>query len=139
MGFIFDGNNYLLVDIAASETLPVSIVSGGSVFAPTFSRGGTLLTPTSPVTVVVWDAPFACTVTNVKGYITGSTGSTITAYHNGSDLLVTDLVAGTAGTWLDGGTVQNSSFVIGDTLAIAITNLVGSPTQVVIQVNFTRP
>lgn len=125
------------------EPLPLNssgeVVVGGTVFAPTFSRGGTVLNPNAPVTVVVWDAPFGCTVTNVKGYISGATGSTINALKNASTLLASDLTLGSLNTWLDGGTVQNASFVIGDTLAIQITGVTGAPTQIVIQINFTRP
>jgi hypothetical protein len=122
------------------------VTLGGSLGSPviavvqplTFSRGGTILNPTSTGTYVIWYAPFNCTVTNVKGYA-DTTGSVVTALHNGADLLVTDLTITLAATWQDGGAVQNTPMVTGDSLAIKIASLSGSPTQIAIEIVFTRP
>lgn len=104
------------------------------------SRGGTIPSPTAPVNYIVWQAPFACTVTNVRGYISGATGSTINARNNGANNhLATDLTLNSLDTWIDGGAVQNTAYAIGDKLEIMLTGVSGSPTQVGIQVWFTRP
>lgn len=105
-----------------------------------FARGGSILSPSAPVNVMVWRAPFACTVTNVRGYVVGSTGSTVNARRNGTDNhLSSDLTLGSTDTWLDGGSVQNVAYVAGDKLEIMFVSLSGSPSQVDIQVDFTRP
>src|SRR3990167_2355378 len=49
-----------------------------------FSRGGTVLDPAATArNVPVWRAPFACTVTNVRGYRVGGTGAVINARRKG--------------------------------------------------------
>lgn len=106
----------------------------------TFSRGGTLLTPQSPANVVIWRAPFACTVTAVKGFAVGATGTTINARKNGASThLASDLTLNATGIWIDGGAVQNMAYAIGDELEIMLTGIGGSPTQIAVQVDFTRP
>lgn len=105
-----------------------------------FARGGTILTPTTPVNIIVWQAPFACTVTNVKGYVSGATGTTINARKNGSlTLLPADLTLSSADTWTDGGAVQNTAFAASDKLEIMFTGIGGTPTEAAVQVNFSRP
>jgi hypothetical protein len=105
-----------------------------------FSGTGTILSPTAPVNVITWQAPFAATVTNVRGYLSGSTGSTVNARKNGTlTHLASDLTISSADTWIDGGAVQNTAYAIGDKLEILLTGVSGTPTQVAIQVWFTRP
>lgn len=125
---------YIGIDSVGSFWINGTKVTGASPF----SRGGTLTSPQA-ATIVVWDAPFACTVTNVRGWVDGSTGSVINAQHNGSTLLASNLTLSSADTWLDGGAVQNTAFVTGDTLAIQIVSVSGTPNYISIQVNFTRP
>jgi len=77
---------------------PLTLVSGKIKEKPTvdvvnlenvlFTKGGPVLTP-SVWNIIVWRAPFACTVTNVRGYRVGGTGATINARRNGADLLGT--------------------------------------------------
>ncbi len=108
--------------------------------ALSFSRGGTVLTPTAAVNVAVWRAPFACTVTNVKGLVSGATGTTVNARRNGTlTLLAADLTLNGLDTWLDGGAVQNTATAAGDRLEIMLTAIGGAPTEVAVQVDFTRP
>jgi hypothetical protein len=105
-------------------------------FKGTISRGGTVLGPTAPVDIIVWRAPFPCTVTKVYGYVHGATGSTVNARKNGTlNHLASNLTLGTADTWIDGGTVQNASYATGDKLEIRITGVTGSPATVAVQVD----
>jgi len=136
-GCIDQSNNALRVNVVASGAMPPVI----AVVQPlTCSRGGTLLTPQSPINVVVWQAPFACTVTNVRGYAVGATGTTVNAQKNGSlPHLAADLTLGSTGSWLDGGAVQNTAYAIGDELEIMLTGIGGTPSQIAVQVDFTRP
>lgn len=112
---------------ADSITLPAD--------ATTVSKSLVITAPTGAVTYTVWRAPKACTVVAVRGYRVGGTGATINAVKNSSDLLATDLSLSTADTWLSGPSVQNASVAAGDSLAIAIRSLSGSPTAVTIQVD----
>lgn len=106
-----------------------------------FSRGGTLIlsASASAINVIIWRAPFACTVTNVRGYRVGGTGATVNARRNGSSNHLASAVSLTsADTWTDGGAVQNTAYVAGDKLEIMIVSLTGNPTQCAVQVDFTR-
>lgn len=104
------------------------------------SRGGTVLNPTAAIDVIVWRAPYSCTVTNVRGYRVGGTGATINARrNNSSNHLSTALSLTSADQWMDGGSVQNTAYVAGDELEIMVVTVAGSPTQVAVQVDFTRP
>lgn len=120
--------------------------SGGSwrrLFTQIISRGGTIFNPdgiSAAVNIIVWRAPFACTVTNVRGYRVGGTGATINARRNGtSNHLASALSLTSADTWMDGGSVQNTAYAAGDKLEIMVVSATGSPTQVAVQVDFTRP
>jgi len=105
-----------------------------------FGRGGTVLNPSGAINIIVWRAPFACTVTNVRGYRVNGTGATINARRNGtSNHLASALSLTSADTWQDGGSVQNTAYAAGDKLEIMIVSVAGSPTQIAIQVDFTRP
>lgn len=102
------------------------------------SKGGVILDPSGARDVVVWRAPFACTATAVRAYTTGGTSANVNARKNGtSALLASDLTAN-AGTWTSNTTLQNASFVAGDSLEIRLISLSGSPTAVAIQVECTR-
>lgn len=121
--FVFDGTNW----IAANY--------GNEVVA----RGGSVLAPTGAVNVYVWRAPFACTVTAVKGIRRGGTGATINARRNGSsNHLSSALSLTSADTWMDGGAVQNTAYAAGDSLEIMIVSVSGAPSEVGVQVEFAR-
>lgn len=105
-----------------------------------FARGGTVLSPQNPINITVWRAPFPCTVTAVKGYTLDATGTTVNARINGASThLATDLTISSAGSWLDGGAVQNMAYTTGDRLEIMLTSIVGGPSQIAVQVEYTRP
>jgi hypothetical protein len=105
------------------------------------SRGGTFVNPngiTAAINIIVWRAPFACTVTAVKGYRVGGTGVNVNARKNGSlNHLAAALSLTSADTWMDGGAVQNASYAAGDKMEIMIGSPAGSPTQVAVQVDLT--
>lgn len=103
------------------------------------SRGGVVLTPTAAINVIVWRAPFPCTVTNVRGYRIGGTGATINARKNGTDNHLAAAVSlAVADTWTDGGAVQNTAYATGDKMEIMIVTVAGAPTQVAVQVDLTK-
>jgi len=154
--FVTDKDGHIIVDEATSTTL--ALESGGNLanikaktdnldvplstlsVSGTFSVGGTILDPTAARNIPVWRAPFACTVTAVKGYRVGGTGATINARLNGaSNHLASALSLTSAGTWMDGGTVQNTAYAVGSALEIMIVSLTGSLTELGIQVDYTRP
>lgn len=121
----------------------VLMATGATTFAfqsLVFSKGGTVINPTSAINVIVWRAPFACTVTNVRGYRVGGSGATVNARKNGSlNHLSSALSLTSADIWMDGGSVQNQTYAAGDKLEIMIATLTGDPTQIAIQVDYTRP
>ena len=70
----------------------------------------------------------------------GATGSVINAQKNGSlPLLVSDLTLGSAGTWTDGGAVQNTAVSVGDKLEIMVISVSGTPTELAVEIQLTRP
>ena len=92
------------------------------------------------INIIVWSARFPATVTNVRGYRVGGTGATINARRNGaSNHLSSNLSLTSADTWQDGGAVQNTAYVANDKLEMMIVTVTGSPTQVAVQVDYTRP
>jgi len=105
----------------------------------TFDKGGNVISPTAPLNLVVWQAPFACVVTKVSGYRVGGTGATVNARRNGVDNhLVSNLSLTSADVWMADEAVQNTNFVEGDKLEIMIVTTAGSPTQVAVLVEFRR-
>ena len=110
-----------------------------ALFSDIFSRGGTILNPAAATNIVVWRAPFACTVQAVKGLRVGGTGATINARLNGaSNHLATAVSLTAVDTWTDGGAVQNATYAAGDRMEIMVVTVAGAPTQVAIQVDFIK-
>ena len=92
------------------------------------------------INIIAWSARYPTTVTNVRGYRVGGTGATINARKNGtSNHLSSALSLTSADTWMDGGAVQNTAYVADDKLEMMIVTVTGSPTQVAVQVDYTRP
>lgn len=109
------------------------------IFSDPISRGGTVQNPAASSNFYVWRAPFACTVTAVKGIRRGGSGATINARKNGaSNHLASDLSITSADTWMDGGSVQNASYAAGDAMEIMVVTVAGSPTEVTIQVDLVK-
>jgi len=83
--------------------------------------------PNAALNIIVWRAPFACTVTNVRGYRVGGTGATINARRNGTlNHLASALSVSSADTWMDGGAVSNTAYAAGDKLEIMIVTTTGT-------------
>jgi len=134
------GSNH--VKISASLITTGSIISTVNIF----SRGGTVSDYTNGITnnqwYAVWRCPFSCSVTAMYGLRDGGTtaqinarrsGSTGYALHTGSNLTLT-----TQDVWTAVNSVQNVSYVAGDSLEIIISGSGGSPNQVGVQVDFVR-
>ncbi len=106
----------------------------------TFSKSMVILNPGSAVNVAAWLAPFSCTVAAIYGLRVGGTGVLVNARKNGSlTHLASDLSVTSAGSWMGGGAVQNTVYSIGDRMEFMVASLSGSPEQVAIEVEFTRP
>jgi len=104
-----------------------------------FSVTMTLVDPTAARIYMVWRAPFACTVTNVRAHRKGGTGATINARKNqASDHLSSDLSVTSTDTWMDGGAVQNTGYSAGDDLEMEAASITGAVTELSIQVDFVR-
>jgi hypothetical protein len=125
---VFQWNGAAWVDISASLTLSR---------LPTV--GGVILNPTAAATPVIWRAPYACTVTNVRGFRNGGTGAVVNANKNALALLAGNLSLVAADAWTDGGAVQNTALVAGDLIQLNFVSFAGSPNYVSIQVDLTRP
>ena len=102
------------------------------------SKGVVVQSPV-PQKFVMWRAPFACTVTAVKGYQDVGTGSVVTAYDGSTNLLATNLVISSAASWQDGGSLAKSAISAGDSIEIMIVSVSGSPNYISIQVELTQP
>lgn len=124
---------------AASSTTwaQVGAVAGTFTKTAAFSDATAIV----PATIPVWVAPFACTLTAIKGYRVGGTGATVQAYRNttGTTLRSAALSLTSSSTWMDGGAVQNTAFASGDSLLMAVLTVAGSPTQISVQTNYTKP
>lgn len=132
-----------IVSTSATDVTYVNVYDGTETIksSSAITRGGTVLDPAATArNIPVWRAPFACTVTNVRGYRVGGTGAVINARRNGASThLASNLSLTSADTWTDGGAVQNTAYATGDRMEIMIVSTAGSPTEVAIQVDFTRP
>ena len=103
-----------------------------------FSKGGVVQSPVAQ-TIVIWRAPFACTIRSVKGYQDTGTGSVVTAYDGPTDVLQTDIKISASATWQDGGSIAKPTVSAGDSIAIGIVSVSGSPNYLVVQVEMTQP
>lgn len=128
----------------AGQTLRATASTAATWQSETFTKGATMYNSNgianAALNIITWTAPFACTVTAIKGYRVGGTGATVNARKNGSlTHRSSNLSLTSADTWMDGGAVQNTAYAIGDKLEVMIASTSGTVTQIAIQVNFTRP
>lgn len=134
------GANFALFATLTEQTTAINAALAG---INSFSKGAAFFDSTAvPVaTVAAWTAPFACTVTALKGYRVGGTGATVLAYKGttATALSSSALSLSSASTWLTAASVQNTAFATGNSLLIAVLTNAGNATQISIQVNFTRP
>jgi hypothetical protein len=128
---------------AVSSSFSSTAVSAS--FVPLiFSRGATIADVTNGFSTTgsyaVWRAPYTCTVTALYGRAAGSTTAQVNARKSGSAgysmHTASNLVLGTANTWIPANSVQNTSYTVGDSLEIVISG--SGATQVAVQVDFIR-
>lgn len=101
--------------------------------------GGTITPGSQPPNQIVGCAEYPCVATDVRAMVQGDTGSTINAGKNFSQmLLANDLLLSQSNVWILTTAVENASFQPGDTLEIVVTNVVGAPQSIVIQVDMNR-
>lgn len=106
----------------------------------TFFKNCNVPAPTAAMDIVAMRLPFACTLTNIRGWVTGATGSTINARKNlTTSHLSSNLTLASAATWTDGGSITGGSYAAGDTLEFRIISVSGSPTEIAFQADFTYP
>jgi hypothetical protein len=110
-----------------------------------FQKGGTIYVsegiPNAALNLILWRAPFDCTLTRIYGYRVGGTGATVNARRNagGTAHLSSALSLSSADTWTDGGASYNdTAYSAGDKLEIMVVSTAGTVTQLAIQVQFTR-
>jgi hypothetical protein len=125
----------------ASTATTLTAINPGTFI---FTKGITLADPTAvtALTVTPWVAPFACTVTAIKGYRVGGTGATVQAYRNttATPLRSAALSLTSSLTWMTASLpLQNTGFSTGNSLMLAVLTVAGSATEVSLQVEFTRP
>ncbi len=130
------GNNIQIT--GDNDKLDISVVS------LSFTKGGTFYNPDGVPSgekfIPLWFSPFSCSATAVRGYILSGTNATINAYKNSvnTDLLATDLLISTTGAWTSSETLQNNTFVSGDTFGITLIQNTGNPVSITVQVDFVR-
>ncbi|MFZ4436819.1 MAG: hypothetical protein ACOYOS_00165 [Syntrophales bacterium] len=97
--------------------------------------------PNAALNVIIWRAPYACTLTRIYGYRVGGTGATVNARRNagGTKHLGTDLSLSSADTWVDGGaSYSDTAYAAGDKCEIMVVSTAGTVTQLAILVQFTK-
>jgi hypothetical protein len=136
-------DNVQIVGYAKTATTMIVMLGIPNIGIQKFSQGGTIYKSdgiVDAVNIIIWEAPFACTVTNVKGYRVGGTGATINARRNGvSNHLSSALSLTSVDQWMDGGVVQNTPYALGDKMEIMVISVSGNPTQIAVKINFVRP
>ena len=94
--------------------------------------------------IILWKAPFACTVTAVRGYRVG--GAATNAFNarklGTTNFLSANKAIASADTWTDGtlsGTPADLAVAATDKVEIMITEVTSNPSQMSVQIDFTRP
>lgn len=127
-------------DLTAGQFLRALTANTFGFGAVPFSLVGGEINPAAADNLPVWNALFACTVTNVRGYRVGGSGATINARRKGTDnFLASALSLTSENAWMDGGSVTNTAIAANDLVELMIVSVTGSPTKVMIEVDFTRP
>jgi hypothetical protein len=115
-----------------------ALVAADLPFQSLPTKGFVFISPTGAGSAVIWRAPYACTVTHVRGYVVGGTNAVINATRNGSNL-ISNLTISTLATWEDGGAITGGTVSVGDSFAAVIVSESGSPNAVTVQIEFSRP
>ncbi len=88
---------------------------------------------------MIWRAPFACTVTDVRSHFDAGTNCVVNARKNqASDFMSADFTNSTANAWGAGTVNQNQSIAAGDDIEVELVSTSGAVTKVNIQVDLTR-
>lgn len=114
----------------------------GPAGSTAFTISATVLSPSAANDFILWKAPWACTVTAVRAYQDAGTGSVLNAFKGSlaapTKFCSADITVGGADNFTNG-TVTTSAVASGDLVYGRITSLAGSPTEVCIQIELTRP
>lgn len=114
-----------------------SLFSRGIVF---YDAGGIAGLQAADQSVIIWRAPFSCTATTFNLYrVTGSDGFANARRNGTGTLLTSSLTSSVSESWVQCTTFQTSSFSEGDKLEIMLISSSGFPTQIAVQIDFTRP
>lgn len=109
--------------------------------ASTLFERGTVITDSDGIDlidVVIWRAPYDCTVVATRGFRVGGDGCIIRARRGDLPLNVSDLSLVNQEQWYVGQDVQNGTFAAGDALVLEVVSVQGTVTEVTIQVEFRR-
>jgi hypothetical protein len=118
-----------ITDGTAASTIPFTAAAGTYETSWT----GTGLTGWAPVVINGSASLYWVRVKISAGSYTINPVLTQQWIIQGADHLATDLSLTTANEWMDGGTVANTGYVVGDSLELVLRSLTGSPTEVIIQ------
>lgn len=139
---VTDGGSYNISASFASSSLSASWVAPVN----TFSRGGSFVdwggiggSSAANQVFPVWRAPFNCSATALYATHDGvGSLATVNARKNFTSLLLTGSAPSNSGSWAGYTSLQNNSFVAGDTLEVNLVSSSNEPIVVSIQVDFTR-
>lgn len=137
----------LVCDIQVEDHFIRTELTGGTSLKTTdshyvtFSRGAGVSDPAAD-DILVWRAPYACTLTNIRAYQDTGTGTEVNAFKGSlaSPTLfrAANYAIAVADTVEDAGSLQNTSVAAGDKVYIRIASVSGSPNEVIVQLDFTR-
>ena len=88
---------------------------------------------------MVWVAPFACTVTNLRSHFDAGTNIVFSARSNQANAFHADLTNSTANEWSSHAADANTAISAGDDIEVSLVSTSGAVTKANIQVDLTRP
>lgn len=86
-------------------------------------------------TYQLFKVPAAANVIAVRAYRVGGSGGTVQVKKGASDVLATALTTSTD-AWAGTTTVQNAACAAGDNISVVLASPAGSPTEILVQVDF---
>jgi hypothetical protein len=134
--------------VTAASVILTGSLQGTASFAATasyttqiISKGGTVYNGngiTENASYVVWRAPFNCTVQTIYAYREGGTATNINVLNDTALLRSANYSIASTNTWLDIGTLQNTSVAAGNALFIIVSGSGASPTEISVQIDLIR-
>lgn len=107
----------------------------------TFTISSTYKTPAVD-DYVVWRAPFACTVTALRGYVDVGTTTAVNAFKGSlatpTNFSTANMTITAADSWISDTTLDVTAVAAGDAVGFRITTI-GTAGEVTIQIDLTRP